>query len=187
MKLYEYAPKKDSLRLSGVVIVLASLSVAFFLTPLIIRNLPFSGVFQFAGMVSLVAVIYIITRYIARDYVYAIVEDGEGNIDMTVTEVMNGGKKSSTVCRIGVGNVTEAYLLRPEDPSDAAKLKSFAARARSEQTKLFNYVHEMKASPVCAIFVEECGEKLYIRISCDKRLFEAIKPADTEASEEQGQ
>lgn len=187
MKLYEYAPKKNPTRISGVVIILISLSVALFLTPAVFGNIPFRGLFQFAGMVSLVAVIYVITRYIARDYVYTLVENGERTVDMTVTEVMNGGKRSNTVCRIGVNNISEAYLLRPEDPNDAAKLKALAARARAEQIKLFNYVHDMKASPVCAIFVEECGEKLYIRISCDDVLFDAIKPALGRESEESGE
>ena len=114
MKLYEYAPKKNTTRVSGLIIILISVAAALFLTPVIFQEIPFQGVFQMAGMIALIFVIYLIAGYMARNYVYALENGSEDGIDMTVTEVTNGKRGPLTVCRIDVSNITEAHFLSLE-------------------------------------------------------------------------
>lgn len=180
MKLYEYAPKKNTTRVSGLIIILISVAAALFLTPVIFQEIPFRGVFQMAGMIALIFVIYLIAGYMARNYVYALENGSEDGVDMTVTEVTNGKRGPLTVCRIDVSNITEAHFLSLEKAEDKAKVSELTSRAKKEGRKLFNYIHDMNASPVCVIFVEECGEALLLKISTDERFFELLKQFNTD-------
>ena len=174
MKEYEYVPQKNRNRLNGVIIILICLSAAFFLTPMILSEIPFRWAFQLLGMLCLVAVIYIITRYIAKSFIYSVLRDDDGSLDLTVCELTNG-KKRTTVCRIGIDNITETYLLYPEKVEDKIKEKELSANARAESRKSFDYCHDMNSSPVCLIFAEECGEPLLIKLSPDDTLYEYLK------------
>jgi hypothetical protein len=174
MKLYEYMPEKNKTRLNGIIIILIAVAALMFLTPMIFTQIPFSWVPQFLGMIALVAVIFIITRYIAKSFIYTVWQNDDGTLDLTVCELING-KKRTTVCRIGLGNITEAHLLYPEKSDDKIKEKQLSANARAARTKSFDYCHDIKASPVCIILVEECGEQLLIKLSPDEELYSYLK------------
>lgn len=174
MKEYEYIPQKNHTRHNGIIIILVALAAALFMTPIIFSEIPFRWVLQFLGIISLVGVVYIITRYIAKSFIYTVWLNDDGTRDLTVCELTNG-KKRTTVCRIGISNITEAHLLYPERSDDRIKEKELSANARSERRKSFDYCHDIKASPVCILLAEECGEPLLIKLSPDDTLFEYLK------------
>lgn len=171
MKIYEYIPPKNTSRITALIIILASAGAGLFLIPSLIPQLPFGWVSQLLGIVAITGVIFLISRCIAKTFVYAIIENGGEGLDFTVTELGNGGKKQTTVCRISLSSVTEAYMLYPEREGEAEKIKSLTARAKRDQRKIFNYCHDIKQSPLCLLFLRECGEPLLIKISPDATLF----------------
>lgn len=174
MKEYEYIPQKNHTRLNGIIIILLALALALFLTPIILSELSFRWVFQLLGVFSLVGVVYVITRYVAKSFVYTVWRNDDGTADLTVCELTNG-KKRTTVCRIGIGNITEAHLLYPEKSDDKIKEKELSTNARAEHRKSFDYCHDIKPSPVCILLAEECGEPLLIKLSPDEQLFAYLK------------
>ena len=188
MKEYEYIPQKNQNRLKGLLIILIAVSAVLFMTPMLIEQISFylintatvslkvsfRWVFQLLGVIALVGAIFIVTRYMAKSFIYTVWVNDNGTRDLTVCELING-KKRTTVCRIGISNITEAHLLYPEKGEDKIKEKELSANARAEYRKSFDYCHDIGASPVCVLLVEECGEKLLIKLTCTDVLFGYFK------------
>ena len=174
MKIYEYMPEKNKNRLNGIIMMLIGIAAIMFLTPMIFSQIPFHWIFQLVGMISLVAVIFIITRYIAKSFIYTIWQNDDGSFDLTVCELING-KKRTTVCRIGTDSITEAYLLHIENSDEKMQEKQLSANARAERRKSFDYSHDMMASPICVLLVKECGEELLIKLSVNDELYSYLK------------
>ena len=175
MKIYEYTPPKNTKRATGLIMIFAAAGAGLFLIPALIPNMPLGWLSQLLGVAALTAMICVISRSIARTFVYALIENGDRTIDLTVTELGNGGKKQTTVCRVSLGNITEAHLLYPERAGDAEKIKDISAKAKKEERKIFNYCHDVKVSPICLVLLEECGEPLLIKISPDDRLYSYLR------------
>lgn len=174
MNVYEYIPTKNQTRITGIIMILTALAAAFFSTPLLFPNMAFRGIFQLVGVICMVAVIFIITRYIAKTFVYSIIQNDDGTLDLTVCELTNGNRKRTPVCRVGIDNFTEVYLLHPEKSDDRIKEKEISANARSEHRKMYDYCHDIKATPICVILLEECDEPLLIKLSPDQTLMKYL-------------
>lgn len=166
--VYEYIPNKDPKRMSGIMIILISAAVGFFIFPSIYPDMPMRWVFQLSGVACLCAAIFITARYIGKSYIYRVISNDEGGLDLTVTEIGNGGRSRITVCRFALDNIEEAYLL---SPADGDRKKALEGRARKEKRKRFDYCLDLSASAVCYLFVTECGEPLFIKIEADQKLF----------------
>ena len=175
MKIYEYIPQKNLTRLGGIIILLSALATALFSTPMLFPELPFKSIFQFLCVICLVAVVYVIARYIGKSFVYSVILNDDGSRDLTVCELTNGGRRKTTVCRVGINNFTELHLLYPEKPEDKIKEKELCGNARAEHRKSYDYCHDIKATPVCIILLEECGEKLLIKLSPDQTLMKYLE------------
>ena len=175
MKIYEYIPAKNLSRLSGLIIISLSLAAAFFTTPLLVPTIPFQWIFQLLSVVFLVVALYLYTRYVAKSFIFSIITHDDGSYDLTVCELSNGGKRRKTVCRIGLASIYESYLLHPELPEENLREKELCARARAEHLSCYDYFHDIKPRPVLLLFVEECGEKILIKLSPDEMLLKYLK------------
>ena len=169
MTVYEYRPEKNNTRIFGIMMIMLSLGAAFFFTPIIAPAVPFHWLFQLLGVVAIIAVIYLLTRYVAKSFVYAVIED-DGQLDFTVTELTNGGRKAITVCRVAISNITELHVFDMNDPEQKLREKEMISTAHHESRKAYDYCADMKTSPVCILLLEECGEPLLIKIAADDRL-----------------
>ena len=118
--------------------------------------------------------IFIITRYIAKSFIYTIWQNDDGSLDLTVCELING-KKRTTVCRIGLGSITEAHLIHTENSDEKIQEKQLSANARAEHRKSFDYSHDIGVSPVCILHARECGEELLIKLSVNDELYSYLK------------
>ena len=177
MKIYEYIPTKNLSRLSGLIIISLSLAAALFAMPLLVPTIPFQWVFQLLSVVFLVVALYLYTRYVAKNFAFSIIadEDGDGECDLTVCELSNGNRRRITVCRIGISSIYESHLLHPEIAEESNKQKELLARARAEHLKLYDYCHDINPSPILILLVEECGEKILIKLSPDEMLLKYLK------------
>ena len=169
MTVYEYRPEKNNTRIFGIMMIMLSLGAAFFVTPLLVPSVPFHWLFQLLGVVAIIAVIYLLTRYVAKSFVYAVIEDN-GSLDFTVTEITNGGRKAITVCRVAIANITELQVFDLRDGEQKLCEKEIWAEAHRESRKCYDYCHDIKTTPVCLIALEECGEPLLIKIAAEDRL-----------------
>ena len=169
-----FSPPKNTKRATGLIMIFAAAGAGLFLIPALIPNMPLGWLSQLLGVAALTVMICVISGSIARTFVYALIENGDRTIDFTVTELGNGGKKQTTVCRVSLGNITEAHLLYSERAGDAEKIKDISAKAKKEARKTFNYCHDVKVSPICLVLLEECGEPLLIKIASDAKLIELL-------------
>ena len=169
MTVYEYRPEKNNTRIFGIMMIMLSLGAAFFVTPLLVPSVPFHWLFQLLGVVAIIAVIYLLTRYVAKSFVDAVIEDN-GSLDFTVTEITNGGKKAITVCRVAIANITDLKVFDLRDGEQKLREKEIWAEAHRESRKCYDYCHDIKTTPVCLIALEECGEPLLIKIAAEDRL-----------------
>jgi hypothetical protein len=174
MTIYEYKPEKNLSRIFGLMIIFIALAAALFFTPILLPSVLFHWAFQFLGTVAVVAVIYLLARYVAKSFVYAVIDE-DGQFDFTVTELANGGKKVTTVCRVAIANITELHVFDMSDPEQKLREKEMISAARHESRKAYDYCADMKTSPVCILLLEECGEPLLIRIASDAKLVEILE------------
>ena len=170
MILYECMPQKNLKKISGIVMILACVALLLFFVTSTYTDLPFRWVFQLCGFGCISAIIYITVRYISRAYIYAIFKNKDGSLDLTVTELSNGGKKRITVCRVSLGSLEEVFVCDKRNAEDKRRADDILANAKKEKRKRFNYTQSMGAPDVCLITLTECDEPLLITLERDGQL-----------------
>lgn len=132
---------------------------------------------QLVAVIILGVALLILGRYVYSTYAYAIIENDDGGLDFTVTELKR--RSRITVCRIGLDGIEKIVKVTKENKK--------SADSERKGRKLFNYCVDMSPAEQYYIFSEECGESLLIKISPDDRLFELLtgnrKNKNTEAEE----
>jgi len=178
MKVHEYIPQKNPRKAIGLISILISAAVGFFLFPTVFKGMPMSWLFQATAVGCLVGAIFIYSRYLVKTEVYRLERDEDsGEIDFTVTEITNKGKSSITVCRFALSGIEEADIFYFESKDDEKRKKELIKRAKKENRKIFDYCPQMMSEVVCGLLVEECGEKLLIKVTPDKVLLDAFRDA----------
>ena len=175
MNVYEYTPPKSNKKASGIILILFSLAAGLFLFTLLFPSMPFRWAAQLISIAAFVAVIFIISRYVAKNFVYNVIKTDDGSLDFTVTEITNAGRTQITVCRIALSSIENAYLLNRAIPEDASKIKTLKSQAKADGRKIFNYCPDVNPSEVCILLVDECDEKFLISLSPDSTLLEYFK------------
>ena len=130
--------------------------------------------FQTSGAALLAAVIFVYTRNIAKTFIYRIIENDEGGLDFTVTEVTGGGRSRITVCRFSLDSIEEAYSL---DASEGERKKALAAKARREHRKRFDFCPDVSTERVAYLFVND-GEPVLVQVAVDDTLFSYFTKKD---------
>lgn len=166
--LYEYIPHKNLKQTAGLLIIFISAAVGCFMFPAIFPDMTMRWLFQLSGALLLVAVIFVYTRHIGKTFIYRIIEDDEGGLALTVTEVTGGGRSRITVCRFSLENIEEAHSL---ELSEGEKKRALNARAKKERRKTFNYCPDVSTPRVAYLYVRESGEPLFIKLATDDTLF----------------
>ena len=175
MTLYEYSPPKSNKKATGIILILFSLAAGLFMFTILFPDILFKWAIQLIAVCSFVAVIFIISRYVAKSYVYAVERNDNGNLDLTVTEITNAGRTKITVCRIGIASIENAYLLRRSISEHSEKIKSIQGNAKKDGRKFFNYCPDVNPDEVCILLVEECEEKFLLKLSPDSTLWGYLK------------
>ena len=174
MTVYEYSPQKSNKKALGVTIILLSIAIGLFAFTMLFPTLPYRWGLQLIAIVAFVAVVFIISRFIAKTFLYAIVEN-ENGLDFTVTEITNAGRTRITVCRISLSNIEESHLLDCSNSKNIENLKIIQKQAKSDGRKAFNYCPDINPAEVAILLVEECGEKFILKISPDSTLWGYLK------------
>ena len=173
MNIYEYSPKKDSKKATGVVVILFSLAAGLFLFTMLL-NIPYSWVLQLIAIVALTAAVFIVTRYLAKTFLYSINQNDNNSLDLDVLEITNGGKKQITVCRISIKSITESYQINKTDKDSILTEQALIKKAKKDRVKIFNYCPDINPVQYSIIIGEECGEKYLIKLTPDEKLCEYL-------------
>lgn len=172
--LYEYIPHKNPKQAVGLMIISISAAVGCFAFPAIFPDMPLRWLFQMSGALFLVAAVFGYTRHIAKTFIYRVIEDDEGGLDFTVTEVTGGGRSRVTVCRFSLDSIEEAHSL---DASELEKKRALNARARKERRKRFNFCPDVSTERVAYLFVND-SEPVFVQVAVDDKLFSYFSKKD---------
>ena len=164
MNLFEFIPSKNTKRL-GIVsgLLLLGGSVMLLIT-IIFSGVAFRWVFQLLSICMFGLSIFLISRYVMRDYVYAVVSTDNGN-DFTVTELQN--KKKTTVCRISISNIEKSVVINEGDKTKESEIK---ALIKQGNYKKFNYCADIMNEKCVYVFADECGERVALKLSFGEEL-----------------
>ena len=102
--MYDYLPKRQNNVAHLVSLALLLLSVASFVTSALIPN-GLRVIPQAVGLILLVPLIQIVSRYIVIRYLYRLCPYEDGNTDIEVY-AYRGGARMQLVCRVGLEEIT---------------------------------------------------------------------------------
>ncbi len=169
MREYSYLSKptnKTAARLS----VLFFAAGAILLATVSVFTVPFLGAFQFLAALFFTLAVLLLTRYVFKSFLIRIIDNGNENFDLTVTECRGkDGKDKVTVCRISLANI-EKVVIKTEKNADEL-------REAEKGRKVFSYYPDIRPERECMVFVTECGEPLLLKISPDDTLLSLLESA----------
>ena len=175
MHIYDYTPQKNTKQITGLIICLTSIGIGPFLFSLIIPNLPYKWLFQLLSIILFTAVIFITSRFAAKSFLYSVIKTDNDTLELTVTEITNGGRSKITVCRISVAGIESIERIDRTDKSSCDSQKKIEKQAKNDGRKSFNYSPNINPSSICLVLCEECGEKFLIKLECDDTLLSYLK------------
>ncbi|MBQ9784748.1 MAG: hypothetical protein IJW29_04535 [Clostridia bacterium] len=161
--MYEYAPKfekKKEKRLTALVLVVGLL--IYFVS--YIPNVPYGVLFQIAGICGMAAMILLFSLVVARNYVYTVKEDEEGELDFIITEFY--GKRRTVVCRVSVSSIRMAIPCNEETQAQLASEKN--------GKRLYNYTGVLFDEERYCLKIVEGGETFLVKICANKDLIFAL-------------
>ena len=159
MNLFEFIPPKNNKRLGTISGVLLLGGAVMLLVTYVFDEIMGKWIFQLLATGMLGVSIFLVSRYVMKNFIYAIVSTNGGN-DFTVAELQN--KKKTTVCRISVSNIERAFVI---EQGDKVKEDSVKALIKEGKYKKYNYCADLFDEKCIYILADECGEKVAIRLS----------------------
>ena len=178
MVLYEYAPQKNLRKLSGIVMILVCVALLLFLVTSVFPELPYRWVLQLAGFGCIAAIIYLTVKYVTKTFVYAIIKKDDETLDLTVTEVSNGGKSRITVCRISMSGIEKISAIDRYSDTDRIKADKLISRSKQEKRKVFDYAQNLSPRRMLFLMLTECEEPILLKLETDEKferyLFETL-------------
>ena len=171
MNLFEFIPAKNTKRLgliSGLLLLGGSIIM---LVTAILEGIAWKWVFQLISICMFGISIFLVSRYVMKNYIYAVISTEGGN-DFTVTELQN--KKKTTVCRIAVSNIEKAVVIEQGNKSGEDAIKALIKQGKY---KRFNYCADIFDEKCIYLLADECGERVAIKLSWGEKL-EAYLPVE---------
>lgn len=172
MNLFEFIPTKNNQRLglvSGLLLIGGSIML---LVTYIFSDITAKWAFQLLAICMFGVSIFLVSRYVMKNYIYAIISTEGGN-DFTVTELQS--KKKTTVCRISVSNIEKAFVIEQGDKANEDAVK---ALIKDGKYKKYNYCADLFDEKSIYILADECGERVAIKLSWGEEL-EAYLPIES--------
>lgn len=168
--MYEYIPRKENNKAAHLILLMLVGGFLLLGVTTAFPTLPIRWLFQLVGILLIGVGIYLYTRYFARSYLYAVVPNGDGSLDLTVTELRH--KSRVTVCRISLSGIERVIALPPSDREANKKLKKELA---AEGRRLFSYTVNIHPPALTCLVATECGQPLAIFLEPDGRLAELLR------------
>jgi hypothetical protein len=181
MNLFEFIPEKNIKKLHRLVGACLFGALALMAVTAIFREMAYRWAVQLLSVGLLMMGVFILTRYIMKSFVYAVIRTDRGD-DLTVTEVQ--GKHRITVCRIALEGIERIIVVEQGDKQTDAQIKQ---TCKEQKRKRFNYCADLLDEKYICVFANECGESLAIKLSWGEQLEKMLGDALSERCEEHGE
>ncbi len=174
MNIYGYEPPKNNKKATGIVIMLFASATGLFLFTMLIA-VPFAWVIQLIAIAALTAAIFIVSRFVTKNFLYVVNQNERNSLDLDILEISNGGKKQITVCRIAINGIEEAYTINKTEKASVELEQTLLKKAKQDKRKIFNYCPDINPVKYSIIIGEESGERYLIKLTPDDKLCEYLK------------
>lgn len=165
--MFEFSPTKTNKKAHKIIIILFAVSAALLVTSAILSNVPYIWTIQLVALILAMCAILLSSRYLAKNYVYRIYENGERTLDLTVTEARSKKDSGVTVCRIALSSIIKTELL-----DEKKKLRDY----KKEGKPIFDYRPDMDPEKSILILSCEGGDETYICLAYNEELFAILSP-----------
>ena len=161
--MYEYKPQ----RTNGIALYFIALFFAAAIASFVASAfLPVaSWIPQTIGLLLMVPMIQLITRYMATRYLYRICPYEDGNVDLDIY-AYRGGSQMQLVCRLGLEEITAAKALCDENRKPPKKIKRY------------NYCPEMFPRNALVLSITNGDGDCEIIFCPDERMAKIVTPVN---------
>ncbi len=169
--MYSVTPKKQS-KLTGLICAACFIcGLGLFFASIGQSEIPYATLLaQLAGVLCLVAGIYLYTKYFAHQFTYAVQPggifnaNGEEIYDLTVVDTV-GGRKQRVVCRIALRDIVQVDAR----PARATKKNGYAKIEAPGE--VFSYCADMIPGKILAVYDRDGNVVL---LTFDRGLYEIL-------------
>ena len=175
--IYEYMPKRTTKRELALISIFIAAAIGFFTVPTLFQDMQIAWLFQTSALASFCGAIFIYTEFLSKDRLYRIVENDDGKLVFTVSELMSKGRKTMMVCCFSLDCIESVSVFDNSSPSDLKRKKEFVSVAKKENRRRFSFYPEMTPIEICSVLVYENKEKMLVNVVADKELVEKFLEA----------
>ena len=177
--MYQWIPKKSNKTAQRVILILLLGVILLFGITTVFPGIAYRWVYQLIGLGMLTAVLFLVTRYITRSYLYQIRKGDGAKMDLEILECSGNGRRQFTVCRVSLSGLRSLTLL---DLSDGGKSDALLAARKQEKKKIYNYCVDLQPQTSCLLQCDESGEELWIRLNYEPELWDMLSRFSSENS-----
>ncbi len=168
--MYDYLPPRKNIIARVLALGLFCLAAAAFVTSAFIPA-PYKTIGQAVGLLLLVPMIQIMSRYIIMRYLYRIAPYEDGNVDLEIY-AYRGGSKMQLVCRVGLEEITAATPLTEENRKPAAGMRRY------------NYCPDIRPEEALILSITNADGDCEIILCPDEKMTEILKTPYTAVTPE---
>lgn len=178
--MYQWIPQKSNHTAQKVILILLGGAALLFGMTVVFPDIAYRWAYQLIALGMLTLILFLVTRYLTRSYLYQIREKEGGECDLEILERSGNGKRQFTVCRVSLSGLTSLSLL---DLSDGGKSEALLASRKREKKKIYDYCVDLQPQKSCLLQCNEGGEELWIRLNYDPGLWEMLSRFSSAATE----
>ncbi|MBQ8341243.1 MAG: hypothetical protein IJY22_02560 [Clostridia bacterium] len=158
--MYEYKPQRQN---SIAYLLIAALFLLALVSFVISAFVKIAWIPQTVGLLLMVPMIQLVTRYVAGRYLYRICPYEDGNVDLDIY-VYRGGANMQLVCRLGLEEITAAASLTD------------ANRKPPKGMKRYNYCPEMFPAKAMVLSITNGDGDCEIVFCPDEKMADIVTP-----------
>ena len=163
--MYDYFPPHKNRIARMLVFLFLGLAAASFVASAFIPS-PYKTIGQALGLLFLVPMIQIVTRYVLIRYLYRIAPYEDGNVDLEIYSY-RGGSKMQLVCRVGLEEITAAKPLSDENRKPAAGMRRY------------NYCPDIRPTDALVLSITNADGDCEVILCPDERMAEILQTPHT--------
>ena len=157
--MYDYQPHRQNAIAALLALALLALAAVSFVVAALVPA--FATIPQAVGLLLLVPMIQIVTRYLVTRYLYRIRPYEDGNVDLEVY-AYRGGARMQLICRVGLEEITATAPL------------TAANRKPPEGIRRYNYARDIRPKEALVLSITNEDGDCQILLCPDARLTEIL-------------
>ena len=170
--MYRLTPKKTNNKAQSIMVVLLLAASSLMLISALLKEvISYIWTVQLASICFFIGAIYVVARYLTKNFVYEIVPSERG-FDLTVSESYTSRKNLVTVCRIGRQSIKRTAVLEGSAAKD--ELRKLKEKGR----RVYDYRPDISPEKSIALLSDEGGVEVVILLAFDVELLHYLVAED---------